>query len=108
MLEEKLSSPKSTDKESNFPISKEDDIIKQSEDFATENELFNSVLELSKKEAQNNKYLSSKKEVDLTIHPSVLFIQEMGFTLEEAILAYSAVGEDPEHMLQYLYSLNMH
>jgi hypothetical protein len=29
----------------------------------------------------------------------------MGFTLEEAILAYSAVGEDPDLMLQYLYSM---
>lgn len=29
----------------------------------------------------------------------------MGFTEEEAVLAYSAVGSDPDHMLQYLYSL---
>jgi uncharacterized UBP type Zn finger protein len=38
---------------------------------------------------------------------SIQFIVDMGFTLEEAVLAYSAVGEDPELMLQYLYSLNL-
>lgn len=42
----------------------------------------------------------------MTKHPSIQFILEMGFTLEEAILAYSAMGEDPDLMLQYLYSLN--
>jgi hypothetical protein len=37
---------------------------------------------------------------------SIKFILEMGFTLEEAVIAYSAVGDDPDHMLQYLYSFN--
>jgi hypothetical protein len=30
----------------------------------------------------------------------------MGFSFEDAILAMSAVGDDPELMLQYIYSIN--
>ena len=36
---------------------------------------------------------------------SINFVVEMGFTVEEATIAYTAVGSDPELMLQYLYSL---
>ena len=35
---------------------------------------------------------------------SINFIIESGFTQEEAIMAYSVVGSDPDLMLQYLYS----
>ena len=73
-----------------------DEALKSSEYFANEQDILNSVIEQSKRESA---------DTDLTSHPSIRFIIEMGFTIEEAILAYSAVGEDPDHMLQYLYSM---
>jgi thiamine pyrophosphokinase len=68
------------------------EIIKQTDKHDTEQEILKSVLEMSKKEIPN-------------IDQAIQFIIEMGFTEEEAVLAYSAVGGDPDHMLQYLYSL---
>jgi hypothetical protein len=82
------------------------EVIKQSDNFATEEDILKSVLEMSKKEIPEASY-SSPYEQDMTSHPSIQFILEMGYTMEEAILAYSAVGVDPDLMLQYLYSFNM-
>jgi hypothetical protein len=108
LLEEKLSLKSSYD-----------DAIKQSEKTHVEEEILNSVIEMSKAEKNiHNTHdihdihdiddnLNSKNEFDLTNHPSIRFIIDMGFTLEEAVIAYTAVGEDPDLMLQYLYSLNM-
>ena len=85
---------RNSDKEDNI-----NNILKISENVATEQEILNSVLELSKKET------TIENTHNFNNHPSIQFIVEMGFTIEEAVLAYSAVGEDPELMLQYLYSL---
>lgn len=110
ILEERFTNDSSNCSENlSQPNSNFSEIIKQSENFATEQDLLNSVLEMSKKEIPktyeyNNSNISGQ---DLTTHPSILFIIEMGFTTEEAILAYSAVGEDPDIMLQYLYSLSL-
>ena len=76
--------------------------ISQSEKLMTEEEILNSVLEISKKEIIN----IDNKNNSNTLSPSIQFIIEMGFTTEEAIMAISAVGDDPELMLQYLFTLN--
>jgi len=107
ILEEKLAtSPKNKEIISNINSTNNinnnnnyNEVIKQSEYYENDMDLLKSVMEESKKE--------NKKEYDLSIHPSILFVLDMGFTTEEAILAYSAVGEDPELMLQYLYSMQM-
>ena len=44
-------------------------------------DLLKSVMKESKKE--------NKKEYDLSTNPSILFVLDIGFTTEEAILAYS-------------------
>jgi hypothetical protein len=80
------------------------EILQRSEDYATDQDILNSVIEQSKYESSMGKK-ENYNQSDLTTHPSVKFILEMGFTLEEAILAYSAVGDDPDLMLQYLYSM---
>lgn len=81
--------------------------INQSEQMMTEEELIQSVLEMSKNEnnISNTKYLYNTSNNN-SVLPSIQFIVDMGFTSEEAIMALSAVGEDPELMLQYLFSLN--
>ena len=63
-----------------------------------ENELLQKTLEKSKEDHKNEQILGGNY--------SIQFIIDMGFTTEEAIMAYSAVGDDPDLMLQYLYSLN--
>ncbi len=69
------------------------EIIKQTDKSDTEQEMLKSAIELSKKETESN------------LDQNIQFIIDMGFSEEEAVLAYSAVGDDPDHMLQYLYSL---
>lgn len=95
--------------------------IAQSEELMTEDELIKSVLEMSKKEANKNNIFvksnqnngkdsnnfNSQNDQQQTISPSVQFIIDMGFTFEEAIMALSVVGDDPELMLNYLYSVNL-
>jgi hypothetical protein len=111
ILEERLTTSSSYISQPNsLPNSNFNEAIQQSDNFATEEDLLKSVLEMSKKEIPKIIYDNispNKSEQDMTTHPSIMFILEMGFTMEEAILAYSAVGEDPDLMLQYLYSLNM-
>jgi uncharacterized UBP type Zn finger protein len=81
--------------------------ISHSEQLITEEELLNSVIEMSKKEANINSTNSIKVHNDQqAISPSVRFIIDMGFTFEDAIMALSVVGDDPELMLDYLYSVN--
>jgi len=64
-----------------------------------ENEILKKTLVQSKQEHKN--------ETNLSANYGVQFIIDMGFTMEEAIMAFSAVGDDPDLMLQYLYSLNI-
>jgi hypothetical protein len=72
--------------------------MKQSDDLAVENDLIKQAIEMSIKEST---------ETESNRNQSIQFVMDMGFTLEEAVLAFSAVGGDPDHMLQYLYSLNL-
>jgi len=72
----------------------------------TEEELFKSVIEISKKDTNiDNRFINNQSN-EQKISPSVQFIIDMGFTFEEAIMALSAVGDDPEIMLNFLYSVN--
>ena len=63
--------------------------------------------DLLKKTLENSKAENQIDRANINGNYSVKFIIDMGFTLEEAIMAYSAVGDDPDLMLQYLYSLNI-
>ncbi len=65
-----------------------------------ENDILLQTLEISKKEQQRDGN-------NLAGNYSIKFIIDMGFTMEEAIMAFSAVGDDPDLMLQFLYSLNI-
>jgi OTU domain-containing protein 5 len=75
------------------------DTIKQSDDLAVENDLIKQAIEMSIKETAT--------DTETKQNQAIQFVVEMGFTLEEAVLAFSAVGGDPDLMLQYLYSLNI-
>ena len=70
--------------------------FKESENEEMESEMIDKALKMSKTE------VNYEGDFQQTIN----FVVEMGFTIEEATLAYSVVGDDAEKMLQYLYSLN--
>lgn len=63
-------------------------------------------LEYNYQEILNNAISESKMSHKNDDNETINFVIEMGFTLEEATLALSAVGPDPELMLQYLYSIS--
>lgn len=63
-------------------------------------------LEYNYQEILNNAISESKYTQKTDYSETINFVVEMGFTLEEATLALSAVGPDPELMLQYLYSIS--
>jgi hypothetical protein len=100
LLEENLN--KSDDNTKNEK--KIEEVIKQTEITDIEDEFMKLAIINSKKDT---KIPDKPDEMDLTTHPSILFLIDSGFTIEEAVTAYSAVGEDPDLMLQYLYSLNL-
>jgi len=111
ILEEKLSATMATKEET--PVITNDNVnlneaLKQSESSAVEDEILKSVIELSIQDKRKTADINvNKNEEKITEIPAIKFVIEIGFTLEEAIMAYSAVGDDPDLMLQYLYSLNM-
>lgn len=72
-------------------------ILNQTDIYFQEEQILKSIIEESKKDT----YSQQRQDQN-----SVNMIIEMGFTLEEATLALSAVGNDADLMLQYLYSLN--
>ena len=102
ILEEKLSTGTADKEEKNDKNI--DEVLSQSEAHAVDEEILKSVLELSINEKTNSLSNQRGSYGNVTEIPSVKFIIDMGFTLEEAIIAYSAVVEDPDLMLQYLYS----
>lgn len=81
-----------------------DETIEISTNTAIEEEIIKSALELSLNEQNKTNMF---KEEKLEENSSVVFLLNMGFTIEEAIIAYSAVGSDVDLQLQYLYSLNL-
>lgn len=112
------------DKHSNLEQKINKSILNQTEAHFNEEEILKSVMEESckeynKKNNDNNFYNDFiDKEKDKHLYPyeniindnstsgnSINFVVEMGFTVEEATIAFTAVGSDPELMLQYLYSL---
>ena len=79
----------------------------------TEEELLKSVMEMSKKENEENIIKEEKNITNINenfnlndFSPSIQYILEMGFTFDDAVLAMSVVGDNPELMLQYIYSQN--
>ena len=65
--------------------------------------IINQVIEESKLDLKNQ-ILSSNN--DYNYQNIINFVIENGFTEEEAIIALSAVGNDIDMILQYLYSQN--
>ncbi len=112
ILEEKLSATMPAKQEPNLNTNDTfqfSEALKQSDKNAVEDEILKSVLEISIKDKNKTDDIHENKyEENIAEIPSIKFVIEIGFTLEEAIMAYSAVGEDPDLMLQYLYSLNIH
>ena len=49
---------------------------------------------------------NNNANVNSNFSPSIQFVIEMGFSFDDAVMAMSAVGDDPELMLQYIYSVN--
>ena len=73
------------------------DVLKESELNKNEEDLVNSAIKLSLENNSNeNDYLSI---------PAIQTALEFGFSLDDAILAYSLYSESTDLMLQYLYSM---
>ncbi len=69
-------------------------------DFKTEEEITNETLKKSKQENQEllDQVYTEQNVINLVI--------EQGFTTEDAVMAMSVVGKDPERILDYLYGQN--
>ena len=51
---------------------------------------------------------NTNEDIDYYSIPSIQTALEYGFSLEEAVMAYSLYGNKGDLMLQYLYSLKMY
>lgn len=95
----------------------------QSELEKHEEDFLNSAIKLSLEQQQNNtdnsntstnqnpssssQQPSNTNEVDYYSIPAIQTALEFGFSLDDAVLAYSLYGDSSDLMLQYLYSLNL-
>ena len=87
-----------SDKAANDNVAK---AMKESELEGYENELIDSVKKIS---LEND---NKKEDIDYYSIPSIQTALEFGFSLDDAVIAYSLYGNNSDLMLQYLYSLNM-
>lgn len=85
-----------SDKAANENVAK---AMKESELEGYENELIDSVKKISLE--------NTNEDIDYYSIPSIQTALEFGFSLDDAIIAYSLYGNKSDLMLQYLYSLNM-
>ena len=76
-------------------------IMKQSELEKNEEEMINSAIKMSLENKNNN----NKNEMDYFSIPSIQTALEFGFSLDDAILAFSIYGDNSDLVLQYLYSM---
>ena len=86
-----------SDKAANENVAK---AMKESELEGYENELIDSVKKISLE--------NTNEDIDYYSIPSIQTALEFGFSLEEAVMAYSLYGNKGDLMLQYLYSLKMY
>ena len=85
-----------SDKAANENVAK---AMKESELEEDENKLIDSVKKISLE--------NTNEDIDYYSIPSIQTALEFGFSLDDAIIAYSLYGNKSDLMLQYLYSLNM-
>ena len=76
-------------------------IMKQSELEKNEEDMINSAIKMSLENKNNN----NKNEMDYFSIPSIQTALEFGFSLDDAILAFSIYGDNSDLVLQYLYSM---
>ena len=79
--------------------------MKESELEGYENELIDSVKKISLENA--NEANVNNEELDYYSIPAIQTALEFGFSLDDAIIAYSIYGNKSDLILQYLYSMNM-
>ncbi len=77
-------------------------IMKQSELEKNEEDMINSAIKMSLENKNNN----NKNEMDYFSIPSIQTALEFGFSLDDAILAFSIYGDNSDLVLQYLYSMH--
>ena len=112
ILEETISSATNNEDDENV-----NQILMQSELEKHEEDFLNSAIKLSLEQQQPNSDTNTNQnpsqqqlnnnEIDYYSIPSIQTALEFGFSLEDAILAYSLYGDSSDLMLQYLYSLNL-
>ena len=76
-------------------------IMKQSELEKNEEDMINSAIKMSLENKNNN----NKNEMDYFSIPSIQTALEFGFSLDDAIMAWSIYGDNQDLVLQYLYSM---
>ena len=93
---------------SNIPLNKKDINTTNFESVKTNNInniIYDKVLN-SKLISSNNVINKEVKNNDFDMNDSIQTIVDMGFSLEDAVMAYSFIGSDVDLMLQYIYSMN--
>lgn len=98
-------------------INGNDDINKaiiQSELEEDEKKLFETAIKMSLENTNMNNNTQTqginKENTDIDYYsiPAIQQALEFGFSLNDAILAYSIYGDSPDLILQYLYSMNQY
>ena len=88
----------------NNNINKLDIIMKQSELEKNEEDMINSAIKMSL-ENENKNNPNKNQDMDYFSIPSIQSALEFGFSLDDAIMAWSIYGDNQDLVLQYLYSM---
>ena len=100
ILEEDEQEKKNNNENNN--INKLDIIMKQSELEKNEEDMINSVIKMS---LENENNPNKIQDMDYFSIPSIQSALEFGFSLDDAIMAWSIYGDNQDLVLQYLYSM---
>ena len=102
ILEEDEQEKKNNNENKN--INKLDIIMKQSELEKNEEDMINSAIKMSL-ENENKNNPNKNQDMDYFSIPSIQTALEYGFSLDDAIMAWSIYGDNQDLVLQYLYSM---
>ena len=102
ILEEDEQEKKNNNENKN--INKLDIIMKQSELEKNEEDMINSAIKMSL-ENENKNNPNKNQDMDYFSIPSIQTAFEFGFSLDDAIMAWSIYGDNQDLVLQYLYSM---
>ena len=78
--------------------------MKQSELEKNEEDMINSAIKMSL-ENENKNNPNKNQDMDYFSIPSIQTALEFGFSLDDAIMAWSIYGDNQDLVLQYLYSM---